>query len=200
MSASKSIRRMPLRVSPNKLSLELNRLRVENARLRSALRIDDLTGLYNARFLRERLDEVLAQRLAEGAAPAILFLDVDFFKTVNEAHGHEAAGRVLGQIGLRIRDLIRRDDVAFRYAGDEFVVLVSGGAAGAALVGERLRSGIAEQAFCVEGHRGPVEVMVTVSVGTKVMQPGERATDILAEADRAMFEAKRRSRNAVVAA
>lgn len=180
------------------LQAELARLRRENSRLKQELQIDDLTGLLSARSLRERLEECVVQAWRTGAEPALLFLDVDRFKQVNEDHGHSAAGSVLTQIGRVIARCVRTDDLAFRYAGDEFVVLVGGGESGARLVGERIRRAIERQAFPVQGLRGRATVRVTVSLGLRVVRQGDTAAFVLAEADRAMFEAKRRSRNVLV--
>ena len=102
------------------LRLENERLKEANLKLSRQLIVDDLTGLYNARHLRERLDTWLEGKVLAGEKPAVLFLDVDYFKDVNERHGHEAAGKVLGQIGRLIGTLVRTEDIAFRYAGDEF--------------------------------------------------------------------------------
>lgn len=182
------------------LSEEIERLREENARLRRDLATDELTGLYSARHFRERLEECVDDMWQRGVKPALLFIDVDHFKSINETHGHAAAGRVLRQVGRLIATLIRVDDMAFRYGGDEFVVLVSGGEEGARGAGERIRRAIEKHEFGVRGLKGFQAVRLTVSVGVRVFRNGDSTERILEEADRAMFEAKRRSRNAVVAA
>lgn len=182
-----------------KLVDENQRLRLEVTRLRRELSRDDLTGLFNARHLRERLEDCIDDMIVKGRKPALLFIDIDRFKEINEEHGHAAAGRVLHQMGRLIASLVRMDDVAFRYGGDEFVVLVDGADAGAKLVGERIRSSIEEHVFRTLGLAGVVDVRITVSIGVRVIRPGDSATDLLDEADRAMFEAKRKSRNTLVA-
>jgi len=179
---------------------EIQRLRMENEMLKTELNSDDLTGLYNARYLRTRLEECVGELQTQGRRPALLFIDVDHFKEVNERHGHLAAGKVLEQIGRLLARVVRKGDVAFRYGGDEFVVLVSGGQAGAFQVGERIRASVQSSSFAVRGLRGQDEVKVTVSVGTCVMKPGDTVVSVLENADRAMFEAKRNSRNTLVAA
>lgn len=182
------------------LKLENEKLKAENARLLAELHSDDLTGLFNARCLRERLKEKIDEMVADHRQPGVLFIDVDYFKSVNEVHGHQAAGKVLEQIGRLIARVIRKGDVAFRYGGDEFVVLVSGGLDGAKLVGERVRESVAQNRFLVRGLKGAAEVQVTVSVGARVMRPHDTVKSLLEDADRAMFEAKRNSRNTLVAA
>ena len=172
----------------------------ENERLRKELATDDLTGLYSARHLREHLENGMDEIWGKGSTPALLFIDIDYFKGINEAHGHAAAGRILRQVGRLIASLIRVDDTAFRYGGDEFVVLVTGGAEGAKGVGERIRKAIEKHEFKVRGLNGFDSVRLTVSIGMRAFQPGDSTQNILEEADRAMFEAKRRSRNVLVAA
>jgi diguanylate cyclase (GGDEF)-like protein len=157
-----------------------------------------LTGLFTARNLKQRLEASLLN--IEQTKPALLFIDVDYFKSVNEKHGHQTGGQLLNVIGRMIAQLIRVDDVAFRYGGDEFVVLVNGGLEGALLVGERLRKSIEETVFPVDGLCGPDEVRITISIGVRVVKEGDTPKDIINEADRAMYEAKRRTRNTLVAA
>jgi diguanylate cyclase (GGDEF)-like protein len=180
--------------------VEITRLKQENSRLQNELLRDDLTGLWNARCLRERLGESIRSRLIEKQEPSLLFIDVDRFKEVNEWHGHRAAGEVLGQIGALIASLVRNKDIAFRYGGDEFVVLVCGGDSGARQVGERIRAAIEAHEFVVEGLNGLATVRVTVSLRLRVIMDGDSTQSILEAADRAMFEAKRNSRNTLMAA
>jgi len=182
------------------LKLKIEKLKKENEKLRLELIRDDLTGLYNARHLKERLHTCLNKRLVDGDNPALIFLDVDHFKAINEKHGHVAAGRILTELGVLISQIVRTDDVAFRYGGDEFVILVSGGIDGACLVGERIRRKVESHTFRAFGLQGKAEVKMTVSLGIRVMSAGDTVESVLEAADKAMFEAKRNSRNALVAA
>jgi diguanylate cyclase len=183
------------------LRLEIERLRKENLRLKRRLLVDDLTGLYNAKCLKQRLRRCLGVRKSrENEGAALLFIDVDYFKEINLAHGHLAASRILNQVGQVIARVIRADDLGFRYGGDEFVVLVKGGDELAKVMGERIRSAIAEQVFCEQGLGGIAQVRLTVSVGVRVIRENDTAKEVLEAADRAMYEAKRLSRNTVVAA
>jgi diguanylate cyclase (GGDEF)-like protein len=99
---------------------ELEELRREVRRLRREVMQDDLTGLYNARALREQLEDFVDDCLVNGREPSLLFLDIDRFKETNEVHGHEAGGQILRQMGQLIARFVRAEDIAFRYGGDEF--------------------------------------------------------------------------------
>ncbi|MEO5668861.1 MAG: GGDEF domain-containing protein [Bdellovibrionota bacterium] len=182
----------------SELISEIDALRTKVRELQTELMLDDLTGLFNARHLKQRLDEALLK--IEEIHPALLFIDVDFFKQVNEKHGHHSGGALLNCVGRMIAQLIRVDDIAFRYGGDEFVVLVTGGLEGAMSVGERIRKTIEETPFKVVGLTGEAQVNLTISVGIRVVREGDTPKMIIDEADRAMYEAKRRTRNTLVAA
>ncbi len=173
------------------------RLRQELRRLRAELVRDELTGLYNARHLRETLDERIRACRREARSLSLVFLDLDRFKDINERYGHEAAGRILAQVGRVLTRAIRAEDSAFRYAGDEFVVLLEGSAERARVIGERMRRLVETHEFIVDGER---RARVTASLGVRTLRDTDTAESLLVEADRAMFEAKRRSRNVLVAA
>lgn len=183
-----------------RLRSKIRELEDENSKLRNELSTDDLTGLGSARRLRAELEGAMQTQLQEGLRPTLLFLDVDHFKAINETHGHLAAGDILRQVGRLISVTIRLTDLGFRYGGDEFVVLVSGGRQQAILVAERLRQKIENHRFLIHGLQGQARVAITVSVGVREMHPGKTVEMVLEEADRAMFEAKRRHRNTIVAA
>jgi diguanylate cyclase (GGDEF)-like protein len=152
---------------------------------------DPLTGLANrVRFLR-RLDELLAAR--QGAATvAVLFLDLDGFKPVNDRHGHAAGDHVLTAIAERIRAAIRGSDLAARLGGDEFVVAATLADANAELVVSRmcaaLRAAIAEPVE-YKGHR----LRVSVSIGAALCpRDACNAEELVHLADQDMYDAKRR--------
>jgi diguanylate cyclase (GGDEF)-like protein len=191
-------RKLDHKKTKKELMEELRALRQKVRDLQTELMLDDLTGLFNARYLRQRLEAAL--KMIEETQPALLFIDVDYFKSINEKHGHQTGGRLLNNVGRLIAQSIRVDDVAFRYGGDEFVVLVTGGMEGALSVGERLRQTVEATPFDVDGLSGPTQVHLTISVGIRVIKKGDTLKDIIDEADRAMFEAKRRTRNTLVAA
>ena len=152
---------------------------------------DPLTGLGNRLLLRDRLERATANR---GQVPfALMFIDLDHFKWVNDTHGHEIGDALLVEVARRLRDSIRTDDTVARLGGDEFVVLASGvkDAERAGLLASKVRAAIAEP-FHLEDH----VLNVTASVG--VVLSGSEHTNadaLLRDADLSMYQAKSTGRN-----
>jgi diguanylate cyclase (GGDEF)-like protein len=157
--------------------------------------VDHLTGLSTYRVLRDRLAFEIerSKRSAEGFA--VLFLDLDKFKQVNDQYGHEAGNEILRAVAGEIRQAVRASDVAARYGGDEFVVILTRtDQEGGARVGEALRAGIEG----VGRRLGYPAGLVTVSVGLAEFDPRQPLDgDLLAAADRALYRAKAAGRNVV---
>jgi diguanylate cyclase (GGDEF)-like protein len=149
---------------------------------------DDLTGLGNRRYLLDRLDESIAAAEARGEELALLRVDLDGFKELNDTLGHHAGDEVLRQIGPRMSGLLRHEDTLARLGGDEFaVVLHPGDEATASVAGLRLRAAL-ERPFGVGGMR----VHIDASVGIALCPDHARdALGLLQRADVAMYEAKR---------
>jgi diguanylate cyclase (GGDEF)-like protein len=180
-----------------------------------AARSDDLTGLANDRHFHRRLAEDLERADATGTRVALLFLDLDNFKSVNDTHGHLAGSQVLKEVGYVLRRTVRLPGVTLaRYGGDEFVIILPGlDVAAAAKVAEEIRQAIRRQAF-LRGRfswaPGPVEFQgpLTCSVGVAVYPdhvPREGSSDqkrnlLLREADQAMYVAKNSGKDRVVVA
>lgn len=175
-------------------------LRRENEALRRQSIIDSLTGLYNRRQLDEVLGRELefAQRQARHAV-AVLLLDLDHFKNVNDQLGHAAGDAVLRGVGQLLRSRLRRYDVACRYGGEELVVVVPGATSEAACaLAEALRRAVADARFVDGGRELP---HVTASVGVAVFpEHAHSAAELIDAADRAMYRAKTGGRNRVVLA
>lgn len=146
---------------------------------------DPLTGLANRTLLHERLRAVLARDARTGATTALLFLDLDGFKAVNDRHGHAVGDTVLKVVAERLTACVRPSDTVARLGGDEFVVLVEGASdEGITLLTKRLRE-------AVEQPIGTAGLEVGVSVGVALSQAGEaEPSALLGAADRAMYEAK----------
>jgi diguanylate cyclase (GGDEF)-like protein len=155
---------------------------------------DGLTGLYNHRYLHERLEEELERARRRGEKVSLLFFDCDEFKRYNDAYGHKAGDAALGRIARITEACSRRIDLAARYGGEEFVlVLVDTDSAGALVVAERIRADI--EASSSLGGRP-----LTVSVGVTTCPDDAAAKDeLLDKADWAMYAAKRAGRNRVLA-
>ena len=154
---------------------------------------DGLTGLYNHRYLHERLDEELTRARDEGRSLSVLFVDLDQFKSFNDTLGHKTGDDALCRVARAIESSTRRIDMAARYGGDEFVVVLLGSDAQAATtVAERIRQTIADDTTSDD--------VVTVSIGTATF-PADAGTkaELLDRADWAMYEAKRAGRDRVVA-
>ena len=157
---------------------------------------DALTGLYNHRYLHERLSEELHRGRESGHPLSVLFCDLDNFKQYNDANGHSAGDAVLREIAHLIEQSVRNVDVAGRYGGEEFVVLlVETDKDAALLVAERIRERIREAGFEAGGQP------LTVSVGVATCpDDGDRREQLLERADAAMYVAKRLGRDRVVTA
>jgi len=169
-------------------------LEQEAARHSAAVLTDPLTGLGNRRLLQERLtaeEEAVRAGVAVGAS-ALLFVDVDDFKTVNDTCSHGTGDLVLQRLGHLVQSACRHGDTAIRYGGDEFVVLLSD-AAGATEAADRLLRAVRDEDWC----RLDPRLRVRVSVGCAVRPT---VAEALASADAALFAAKRAGRDRVVRA
>jgi two-component system cell cycle response regulator len=169
---------------------------VRYARARNLVNIDDLTGLYNYRYLDLTLSREVKRAERYGAHLAVLFLDLDFFKTVNDTHGHMVGSKVLSEVGTLLKQSVREEDTVIRYGGDEYtVILVETDAAGAAVVAERIRRAIAGHRFLAgEGF----DIHVTASIGC-ACYPEDTSTraGLLELADQAMYRGKASGKNVV---
>jgi two-component system cell cycle response regulator len=176
-----------------------DRLR-DNLQLSMELAITDaLTSLYNRRYMESHLGTLVEEAAARGKPLSLLILDIDYFKSINDGFGHDAGDDVLREFAMRVRKSIRGIDLACRYGGEEFVVVMpETDMAVAALVAERIRRRIAGEPFAIQ--KGAAGVDVTISIGIAALAPGENdAQALLKRADQALYRAKRDGRNRVVA-
>jgi two-component system cell cycle response regulator len=159
---------------------------------------DALTGLFNRRYMESHLATLIEQAISRGKPLTALVLDIDFFKSVNDTHGHDAGDDVLREFALRIKRSIRGIDLACRYGGEEFVVIMpETDMAVAAMVAERLRRRIATDPFAIQ--QGARTIPVTISIGVAAMRgKDDNAASVLKRADQALYRAKRDGRNRVV--
>jgi diguanylate cyclase (GGDEF)-like protein len=161
--------------------------------------VDDVTSLYNARYLLSALDREVNRAARSQSKLSVLFLDLDRFKAVNDRFGHLIGSRVLRELGGLLQDSVRAIDTVGRYGGDEFtILLVDTGLEGALSVADRIRQSVADHGFGAE--RG-LDLRLTISVGVATFpMHGESRERLLDLADKAMYLAKALGRNLVCSA
>jgi two-component system cell cycle response regulator len=159
---------------------------------------DALTGLFNRRYMESHLGTLIEQAASRGKPLAALIIDIDYFKAINDTHGHDAGDDVLRDFALRIKRSIRGIDLACRYGGEEFVVVMpETDLAVAAMVAERLRRRIAAEPFAIA--QASRQIPVTISIGIAGLRGKEdTAGSLIKRADQALYRAKRDGRNRVV--
>jgi diguanylate cyclase (GGDEF)-like protein len=158
--------------------------------------LDDLTKLHNMRYLHLALDREITNSRQTGAPFAVLFIDLDHFKEVNDTHGHLVGSKVLIELAGVLRSCVRDIDVAARYGGDEYVILLLGtDERGGMRVGERIQRAIAEHGFLAEDGLG-LRLTACVGVASYPLH-AQTKTQILECADQAMYRGKQTTRNTV---
>jgi two-component system, cell cycle response regulator len=160
---------------------------------------DQLTGLHNRRYMSRHLDNLIVQSKKSGRPIAFVIMDIDFFKAVNDTYGHDIGDEVLREFAKRISANVRGIDLACRYGGEEFVVVMPDtDIAFAYTVSERLRQQIETTPF--EISRTPGALSITISIGIAGWTgENDTAEALLHRADQALYSAKRTGRNKVVA-
>lgn len=173
-------------------------LRLANRELAVLAQTDPLTGALNRRTFFSLAEREMGRRRRTGCDIALLALDIDHFKMINDTHGHDAGDRVLAQFADQIAQTIRVQDVFARLGGEEFaLILPDASLAQAAETGERLRRFVEQTPIHTDA--GPIKI--TVSMGGAIVQPGEASVEpALRRADKALYRAKHCGRNRVVAA
>ncbi|MEO8724539.1 MAG: sensor domain-containing diguanylate cyclase [Acidobacteriaceae bacterium] len=160
---------------------------------------DEVTGLFNARHLYKVLESEVYRSQRFGYQFSVIFIDLDRFKRVNDSHGHQVGSRLLAEIGFRIKEQLRLIDYAFRYGGDEFVVLLPQTDKSAALVvAKRLKETLRTERFlATEGYDLAVECSIGIA---SFPEDARTANDIILRADEQMYLVKNTSRNAIAMA
>jgi diguanylate cyclase (GGDEF)-like protein/PAS domain S-box-containing protein len=149
---------------------------------------DSLTGLANRRLLVERLDQALRRSALDRKTHALIFVDVDRFKSINDSLGHVTGDEFLVAIGARMKGVVRSHDLLARFGGDEFVVLLEdvAGVDLAVAAARRICAAVEQPIVLPDGY----ELVASVSVGIALTEPGKTADDVLRNADVAMYDAK----------
>ncbi len=179
------------------LELKTEALEQETVRLSAEASTDPLTGLANRRHFDEFLNEQFRIARRYGRELSLLVLDIDYFKEVNDKHGHRVGDEVLVRLAETIRSVIRDADLGVRFGGDEFaVVLPDTDIDGAAEAGERIRVGI-ERLKISAGFLKSVKVTVSIGGAAVEAKRTESPGDLLESADNALYKAKETGRNAV---
>nr|WP_319388837.1 PleD family two-component system response regulator [uncultured Cohaesibacter sp.] len=162
--------------------------------------MDGLTQLYNRRYMTSHLNALLASAREKQKPLSVLLMDIDFFKSVNDTHGHDAGDEVLQEFSQRMRKNTRGIDLVCRYGGEEFVVIMPDTDHSlATVVAERIRKKVFEKPFII--HKGRQMIDVTVSIGLASSSKGlETQDELLKRADQALYQAKHDGRNRVVVA
>ena len=162
----------------------------------SAITRDALTGAVNRRYLMEALPREIARSARQACPLAVIMLDIDHFKSINDTHGHLVGDEVLREFGKRVQTLCREEDLLARYGGEEFCLVLFGSEHAEAIeMAERCRCQIASQRFSTAAG----ELPVTASFGVAVLQTASPQTphDLLHQADQKLYKAKHQGRNQV---
>ena len=178
------------------MSDSIHELEGERARLNNQLMHDTLTSAYSRAYILEQLDKRLAEISRDKHKQlAVALIDLDRFKTINDMYGHPAGDQVLFEFTQTVTTIIRRQDYLGRYGGEEFLlVLVDLDEQDAFEFAERIRRLLAKKIYQVGDHL----LHVTASIGLTIAMPGESMADLIARADKALYEAKHSGRNRTV--
>jgi diguanylate cyclase (GGDEF)-like protein/PAS domain S-box-containing protein len=177
------------------LSLSLGNLRLRETLRQQSIR-DSLTGLFNRRYLDETLPREILRATRTGSTLGVMMVDIDHFKQLNDTHGHDAGDAVLSALGRFLQQQVRGDDIACRYGGEEFTLILPGASLDAVCDrAEQLRVGV--QSLVVRFNNTQLDT-ITLSLGIAMWpQHGETEDIVLQAADAALYRAKQGGRNRV---
>jgi diguanylate cyclase (GGDEF)-like protein len=172
---------------------------LENARLFELATIDGLTRLLNSRYLRQKLAEEFEKAAKQRGQVAVVMVDIDHFKKINDTHGHEVGNEVLQHLAMLLRGNLRDSDIAGRYGGEEFMLILPNTPAQSAhFVSERLRRTIEDSP--AETDAGLIGITASLGIAHFPASPAQDPDALVELADRALYESKRAGRNRVTLA
>ncbi|MBD3796170.1 MAG: GGDEF domain-containing protein [Campylobacterales bacterium] len=171
--------------------------RILTAKLRDTSLRDGMTGLYNRRFLEEFIDQVISQANRQNETYTVMMLDVDFFKMVNDTYGHDVGDKVIVELASVLKTNTRKADLAIRYGGEEFLILLHNASAeGALLVAQKIHKAFCALSFDVGSGE---KLKKTISIGiAKYPEDADSIWKTIKFADTALYEAKNTGRNKIV--
>jgi diguanylate cyclase (GGDEF)-like protein len=180
----------------NELTMILDNARLYEGAKRMAI-TDGLTKIYNHRFFQELLEKEFKRASRYHTTFSLIMLDIDFFKRINDSHGHLYGDEILKQIAVLVKGCLRTMDILARYGGEEFAILLpETDLEDAMFTADRIRMAVENHDFSLAQGK-PVRVTVSQGV-TSFPSPGiEKRSDIVAKADAALYEAKEAGRNCV---
>ena len=182
-------------LAPAALALGRERVWREAQAYAQAAVIDPVSGLFNRRYFQARLDEELQRAIRQLTSVALLMVDLDGFKSINDRFGHVAGDLVIRDISEILRRSVRIFDVCTRFGGEEFAVMMPGGTLeSAGAIAERIRQRVESYQ---RSESDLSDLSVTASIGVAVSPPGMTARDLIERADRALYHAKKQGKNRV---
>lgn len=188
-----------------RLETQLSESKIELASLHSSLEViryesltDQLTSLGNRKHFDQSLEHAIRQAATDGTPLSLVLADIDHFKKFNDTYGHQTGDQVLRLVGLALKQNVKGQDIACRYGGEEFaVILPNTPLAKARIVGEHIREAVASKEL-VKRSTGENLGRVTISIGVSSLQPEEGLLSLIDRADACLYKAKEMGRNRVV--
>ncbi|MBN1897737.1 MAG: diguanylate cyclase [Spirochaetes bacterium] len=169
---------------------------IENARLYKRAVTDGLTGLYNRIFFDNYLMQSVNESSRYNKDLSLMLIDIDYFKTFNDKYGHQTGDKVIRYVSDVIKNTVRKSDIAARYGGDEFVIILSETSReGASIAAEKIRKGVKDISYS-DGQRIK-NIKVTLSIGVAEMEKGMDRLALIQAADKALYKAKEKGRDRV---
>lgn len=180
----------------NNLSLTLSNLKLRETLKNQAIR-DPLTGLFNRRYMEESLEREISRANRQQIPVGVMMIDIDHFKHYNDTYGHKVGDLILSELGKFFQRNIRKEDIACRYGGEEFVIIMAGASKDITLKrAEYIRQNVKNIEIIGEGT---IVTNITLSIGVSIFpEHGTSVNEILYSADFALYKAKKEGRNKVV--